>query len=92
MNQKIQKIILRFLKYNIIGSMCWVTNFGIYTFIYYPYLHFWSIIPFSISGAIIEFTALSIANRSVNAEMFVCKVASTLDKSGLDDLEADHKV
>ena len=70
----LKKYILRFIKYNLVGSSVFFLNVGIYYAVYYPLFKESAVWPLSITGALLEFTALTIVNRTKLGNMFdTCK-------------------
>ena len=66
----LKKYFLRFIKYNLVGVSVFFLNIGIYYTVYYPLFKESAVWPLSITGALMEFTALTMVNRTKLGNMF----------------------
>ena len=65
----IKKIVVRYVKYNLVGTFVFLIGLGIYAFVF-PYLGEWAYLIPAVSGSLLEFSLISLLNKTRVGKMF----------------------
>ena len=62
--------IIRWIKYNIVGSTVFVLNLGLYYLVLFPIFKENGVIPFAITGSLMEYSLIAYLNKTKRGKIF----------------------